>query len=92
LREHKSKHNKSVQTFDVAIEKIVPGGYGLAFAENLTIFVSLAAIGDKLRVRVREKREKSLLPRSSKFLSLPKIAKRRRARISVAAAAAISSR
>jgi 23S rRNA (uracil1939-C5)-methyltransferase len=58
LREHKSKHNKSVQTFDVAIEKIVPGGYGLAFAENLTIFVSLAAIGDKLRVRVREKKGK----------------------------------
>lgn len=42
----------------VKIEKIVPNGYGLAFAEGLTVFVALAAAGDKLRVRVREKKGK----------------------------------
>ncbi len=46
------------ETFDVPIQKIVPNGFGLAFAENLTIFVSLAAAGDKLRVKVREKKGK----------------------------------
>ena len=40
----------------VTIEKIIPGGYGLAFAENLTVFVALAAPGDKLRGRIREKK------------------------------------
>jgi 23S rRNA (uracil1939-C5)-methyltransferase len=39
---------------DVRVEKIVPGGHGLAFAENLTIFVDLAAVGDILRVRLRD--------------------------------------
>ena len=43
---------------DVTVEKIVPGGFGLAFAENLTVFVSLAARGDRLRVRIREKKGK----------------------------------
>ncbi|MGI9035181.1 MAG: class I SAM-dependent RNA methyltransferase [Pyrinomonadaceae bacterium] len=42
----------------VKIEKIVPGGDGLAFAEGLTVFVALAAAGDVLRVRVREKKGK----------------------------------
>ena len=39
---------------NVAIEKIVPGGHGLAFAQDLTLFVDLAVIGDHLRVRLRE--------------------------------------
>lgn len=43
---------------EVTIEKIVPNGYGLAFADGLTIFVSLAAKGDKLRIRIREKKGK----------------------------------
>lgn len=42
----------------VKIEKIVPNGYGLAFAEGLTIFVSLAASGDTVRIRIREKKGK----------------------------------
>ena len=42
----------------MTVEKIIPGGYGLAFAENLTVFVSLAAAGDRLRVRIREKKGK----------------------------------
>jgi 23S rRNA (uracil1939-C5)-methyltransferase len=39
---------------DVRIEKIVPGGHGLAFAEGLTIFVDLAVVGDRLRVKLSE--------------------------------------
>lgn len=39
---------------DVTIEKIVPRGLGLAFAENLTVLVPLAAPGDELRVSIRE--------------------------------------
>lgn len=46
------------QELTVTIEKIIPGGYGLAFAENLTVFVALAAPGDTLRVRVRERKGK----------------------------------
>jgi len=39
---------------EVRIEKIVPRGFGLAFAEGLTLFVSLAVAGDVLSVRIRE--------------------------------------
>ena len=37
---------------DVEIQKIVPKGLGLAFAEKLTVFVPLSAAGDKVRVRI----------------------------------------
>jgi 23S rRNA (uracil1939-C5)-methyltransferase len=40
------------RTLDVEIERLLPGGVGLAHAEGLTLFVSLAAPGDVLRVRV----------------------------------------
>lgn len=40
------------QTFEVDIERLVPGGAGLAHAEGLTVFVSLAAPGDRVRVKV----------------------------------------
>jgi len=36
---------------EVEIERLLPGGVGLAHAEGLTLFVSLAAPGDVLRVR-----------------------------------------
>ena len=39
---------------DVRVEKIVPGGHGLAFANELTIFVDLSVAGDRLRVELRE--------------------------------------
>jgi len=39
---------------EVRVEKIVPGGHGLAFVEGLTIFVDLAVVGDRLRVELRE--------------------------------------
>jgi 23S rRNA (uracil1939-C5)-methyltransferase len=39
-------------SLEVEIERILPGGYGLAHAAGQTIFVSLAVPGDRLRVRV----------------------------------------
>jgi 23S rRNA (uracil1939-C5)-methyltransferase len=45
---------KAGKNLDVKIEKIVPNGFGLAFAENLTIFVSLAAPGDQVRVKINQ--------------------------------------
>jgi 23S rRNA (uracil1939-C5)-methyltransferase len=40
------------ETFEVEIERLLPGGVGLAHAGGLTLFVSLAAPGDLARVRV----------------------------------------
>lgn len=40
------------QSLEVEIERILPGGLGLAHAGGKTIFVSLAAPGDRLRVRI----------------------------------------
>jgi tRNA/tmRNA/rRNA uracil-C5-methylase (TrmA/RlmC/RlmD family) len=37
---------------ETTIERIVPGGFGLAFAGGRTLFVSRAAPGDRVRVRV----------------------------------------
>lgn len=42
------------EILEVSVEKIVPNGLGLAFAENLTVFVSLSAVGDKLRVKLNQ--------------------------------------
>lgn len=39
---------------EVRVEKIVPRGFGIAFAEGLTILVALAAPGDELTVRIVE--------------------------------------
>ena len=50
---------KNNQIIDVKIEKIVPNGFGLAFAENLTVFVPLSAKGDKLRVRINQLKGKT---------------------------------
>ena len=40
------------ETLEVEIERLLPGGVGLAHAEGLTLFVSLAAPGDVLRIRL----------------------------------------
>src|SRR5438270_7749657 len=37
---------------EVTIERILPGGFGLAHAEGKTLMVALAAPGDRLRVRI----------------------------------------
>jgi len=43
---------------EVFIERIVPGGMGMAHADGRTIFVALAAQGDRVRVRVEKTRGK----------------------------------
>jgi len=45
-------HELRTQTVEVEIERLLPGGVGLAHAEELTLFVSLAAPGDVLRVAI----------------------------------------
>jgi len=40
------------QAFEVLIERILPGGLGLAHAEGKTLMIALAAPGDRVRVRV----------------------------------------
>lgn len=40
------------QSLEVEVERILPGGVGLAHAGGKTILVSLAAPGDRLRIRV----------------------------------------
>jgi 23S rRNA (uracil1939-C5)-methyltransferase len=37
---------------EVTIERILPGGLGLAHADDRTIMVALAAPGDRVRIRV----------------------------------------
>src|SRR5260221_10958746 len=37
---------------EVTIERILPGGFGLAHADGRTIMVALAAAGDRARIRV----------------------------------------
>lgn len=46
------------QTLEVEIERILPGGVGLAHAEGMTVFVYLAAPGDRVRVAVERTRGK----------------------------------
>lgn len=62
MAELKSKSKAQIKrefpNITVKIEKIVPGGYGLGFAENKTVFVALAAAGDLVAARVREKKGK----------------------------------
>ena len=40
------------QTFEVEIERLLPGGVGLAHAAEMTVFVSLAAPGDRVRIKI----------------------------------------
>lgn len=54
-----NKSKKGGEILDVTIEKIVPNGYGLGFAEGLTVLVSLAAAGDRLRVKIVQKKGKT---------------------------------
>lgn len=51
--------HKPGDRLDVTIEKIVPRGLGLAFAEDLTVFVPLAAPGDRLRIRLEQVKGKT---------------------------------
>jgi len=44
-----------VEELEVEVERILPGGMGLAHAGGKTVFVSLAAPGDRVRVRIDRK-------------------------------------
>lgn len=46
------KQKVTNETVEVEIERLLPGGVGLAHADGLTLFVSLAAPGDRLRVKI----------------------------------------
>ena len=46
--------NQEIRTLEVTVERIIPRGFGIAHAEGLTVFVALAAPGDRQRVRVTE--------------------------------------
>jgi 23S rRNA (uracil1939-C5)-methyltransferase len=48
----KSVSGSVIETLEVEIERILPGGVGLAHADGKTIFVALAAPGDRLRVTI----------------------------------------
>ncbi len=50
--------SNKIKTLEVEIERILPGGVGLAHADGLTLFVSLAAPGDVVRVSINRKRGK----------------------------------
>lgn len=49
---------RDTTTLEVEIERILPGGLGLAHAAGGTVFVSLAAPGDHLRVKIERVRGK----------------------------------
>jgi predicted RNA-binding protein with TRAM domain len=76
------------KTLEVEIERILPGGVGLAHAEGLTVFVSLAAPGDIVRARIGFRGRVASL-RFWKFSNLHRFEWNRHALISAAAAAAI---
>ena len=43
---------------ELKIERIVPQGLGIGFADGLTVFVPLAAAGDRVRVEVTRRKKK----------------------------------
>ncbi len=54
-----NKRYKIGEILEVAVEKIVPNGFGLAFAENLTVFVALAVAGERLRIKIYQLKGKT---------------------------------
>ena len=55
-RTQKRNTESTGESVEVEIERIVPGGAGLAHADGRTIFVGLAAPGDHVRVRINQTR------------------------------------
>jgi len=53
---------------ELEIKKIVPRGLGLAFAEGLTVFVALAAPGDKVTVHLTEVKGKTAFAEIEKVI------------------------
>ena len=52
------RRHKSEKILKVKIERIVPNGYGIGFAEGLTIFAPLTAAGDKVKVQIERQKGK----------------------------------
>src|SRR2546423_6198738 len=46
------EQDQAAKTLQVEIERILPGGVGLAHSEDLTLFVALAAPGDVVRIAI----------------------------------------
>jgi len=63
-----SKKYKIGDTLEVAIEKIIPNGLGLSFAENLTVFVPLSVKGDRLSVEIRQLKGKTAFAKINEIL------------------------
>ncbi len=63
-----SRKYKNGEILEVSIEKIVPNGFGLAFAENLTVFVPLSARGDRLRVKIYQIKGKTAFAEIAEIL------------------------
>lgn len=51
--------HKIGSVLEVAIERIVPRGFGIGFAEGLTVFVALAVKGDRVRIRIDQLKGKT---------------------------------
>jgi 23S rRNA (uracil1939-C5)-methyltransferase len=64
-----SKQYSVGDVLDVRVEKIVPRGFGLAFAEKLTVLIPLAAPGDELRVEIREVKKRLAFAEIAEVLS-----------------------
>ena len=60
----------AVEELEVEVERILPGGMGLAHAGGKTVFVSLAAPGDRVRVRI-DRQQGDLLFASIKEIVTP---------------------
>ena len=61
---------------EVEVERILPGGMGLAHADGKTVFVSLAAPGDRVRVRVERKQGNVLFASIEEILAPSPLTKR----------------
>lgn len=68
-------HEPTGELLEVEVERILPGGLGLAHLEGKTVLVALAAPGDRARVRVRQKKGRTL------FASIEEILVPGRARV-----------
>jgi 23S rRNA (uracil1939-C5)-methyltransferase len=54
------ENSRGGDEFEVTVERILPGGVGIAHAEGKTVFVALSAPGDRARVRVESSRGRAL--------------------------------
>lgn len=53
------KEHQIGSVIEVTVERIVPRGFGIAFAEGTTVFVALAVKGDRARVRIDQLKGKT---------------------------------